>query len=229
MTTRRRRRVARADSKQETRLALITAALIEFAEHGLDTPSLDAICARAGYTRGAFYVHFRDRGELMTAVVEHALQTFLDAVIAHGDAAHDLERTIERFAAAIVGTVDVRRRHAAPALPLPANVPFARVLEAVTRSPGLRERFAAVLARAVRGVEEVAGHGQRAGTVRGDVDAGNVGALLVLVALGIMVAIDVRLPFDAAGLHATVRSMIAPSLAPRARRNAARANAARRR
>jgi AcrR family transcriptional regulator len=214
MTTRRGPRSPRADTKQETRVALITAALTEFAEHGLDAPSLDAICARAGYTRGAFYVHFRDRGDLMTAVVEHAMSTFLEAVIAHGDEAHDLERTIERFAAAIVDTIGVPRRSAAPALPLPANVPFARVLEAVTRNPGQRERFAAVLVRAVVGVEEVAAHGQRAGTVRGDVDAAHVGALLVLVALGVMVAIDVSLPLDPAGLQATVRRMIAPSVAP---------------
>ena len=61
--TRRRR-----ETKQETREALISAALAEFAEHGFDAPSLDAICARAGYTRGAFYVHFRDRSDLRCQV-----------------------------------------------------------------------------------------------------------------------------------------------------------------
>ena len=52
-------------AKQETREALLQAAMAEFAEKGLDLPSLDAICARAGFTRGAFYVHFRDREELV--------------------------------------------------------------------------------------------------------------------------------------------------------------------
>src|SRR5215212_2654399 len=71
----------REQAKAETREALIMAALDEFAAHGLEAPSLDAICARAGYTRGAFYVHFKDRGDLLIAVVEHALTHFMDSVI----------------------------------------------------------------------------------------------------------------------------------------------------
>src|SRR5215813_11962618 len=88
-------------AKQETRDALIAAGLAAFAEHGLDVPSLDAICARAGFTRGAFYVHFKDRDDFVVAVMEHVLGGFLDAVIATGDDAHDLEHTVERFAEAI--------------------------------------------------------------------------------------------------------------------------------
>ena len=72
----------RESAKRETREALIAAALAEFAEHGLAAPSLDAICARAGFTRGAFYVHFRDRDDLMVGVLETALGAFLDAMIA---------------------------------------------------------------------------------------------------------------------------------------------------
>jgi len=114
-----RPRRARADSAQATRTALIDAALGEFAEHGFDVPSLDAICARAGYTRGAFYVHFRDRAELMSAVVEQVMGLFLETIVAHGDAASDLSRTIERFADAVVQTLEAPRRGVAPAIPLP--------------------------------------------------------------------------------------------------------------
>ncbi|HKA30465.1 MAG TPA: TetR/AcrR family transcriptional regulator, partial [Candidatus Binatia bacterium] len=75
---------ARELAKQETRDALIAAGLEAFAEHGLDVPSLDAICSRAGFTRGAFYVHFKDRDDFVVAVMEHVLGGFLDAVIATG-------------------------------------------------------------------------------------------------------------------------------------------------
>src|SRR6266545_6764537 len=81
----------REQAKQETREALILAALSEFSERGLSAPSLDAICARAGYTRGAFYVHFADRDELIAAVMEKVTGVLLDALIATGDAAMDLE------------------------------------------------------------------------------------------------------------------------------------------
>ncbi|MBM4360960.1 MAG: TetR family transcriptional regulator, partial [Deltaproteobacteria bacterium] len=56
-----RRGKSRAEASQETRDALIEAGMAAFASEGLDAPSLDSICERAGYTRGAFYVHFKDR------------------------------------------------------------------------------------------------------------------------------------------------------------------------
>ena len=60
----------RAAAKAASREAIITAAIEAFAEQGLDGPSLDDICARAGYTRGAFYVQFKDRDDLIVAVTE---------------------------------------------------------------------------------------------------------------------------------------------------------------
>lgn len=59
----RRRAQSRDESMQETRAALVGAAPELFAKEGLDA-SLDAICERAGFSRGAFYVHFSDRDAL---------------------------------------------------------------------------------------------------------------------------------------------------------------------
>ena len=190
---------SRADAKQETREALIAAALAEIAEHGLDAPSLDAICARAGYTRGAFYVHFKDRADLLAAVVEHAMTVFMDAVIASGGEGHDLERTIDRFATAVADA----------ALPLPAGVPFARVLEAVTRDPKLKAGFTTLLAGAAARLAAIATEGQRADAIRADVDPLQVGSVLVLLALGVTVAFDVELPIAPAALRDTVLKLLA--------------------
>jgi AcrR family transcriptional regulator len=203
----------RAAAKQETRDALIAAALAEFAERGLDAPSLDAICARAGYTRGAFYVHFRDRADLMAAVVEHALGSFLDAVLARGDEAHDLAHTVDRFADAVARTLAGASGGAA-ALPLPASVPFARVLEAVMRSAALRERFAALLGAARSRLAGIAAQAQRAGTLRTDVAPEQVAFLLITIALGIMVGLDVGLPMDPPAARATVLALLAGALTP---------------
>jgi len=199
----------RAESKQVTREALIVAALAEFAEHGLDAPSLDAICARAGYTRGAFYVHFRDRADLLVAVVEHAMTGFIDAVIASGGEGHDLERTIDRFAAAVAGTMAGATSGERAALPLPSGVPFARVLEGVTRDPRLRAGFTTLLAGAAARVAATASEGQKAKDIRADVEASQVGGLLVLVALGAIVALDVGLPLDPDALRDTVLKLLA--------------------
>src|SRR5215468_1777548 len=108
---------ARELSKQETREALLRAAMTEFAAHGLDAPSLDAICARAGFTRGAFYVHFRDRDDLLAAVVERVIARNQDDILGGGGTL-DLRQTILRFIAGIVagdpgavGTAAWRFRH----------------------------------------------------------------------------------------------------------------------
>jgi AcrR family transcriptional regulator len=200
----------RSEAKQETREALIAAALAEIAEHGLDAPSLDAICARAGYTRGAFYVHFRDRADLLVAVVEHAMTVFMDAVIATGGAGgHDLERTIDRFAAAVASTIGGGATRDRPALPLPAGVSFARVLEGVTRDPRLKTGFTNLLAGATARLAAVTSEGQAAGSTRSDVGATAAGSLLVLVALGVMVALDVGLPIQPTALRDTVLRMLA--------------------
>ena len=92
----------REAAKQETREALVTAALAEFGERGLDAPSLDAICARAGFTRGAFYVHFKDRDALVVAAMERVLGAFLDAVIGRDGESPDLEISVTRFAGALL-------------------------------------------------------------------------------------------------------------------------------
>lgn len=203
--TRRRR-----ETKQETREALIRAALAEFGEHGFDAPSLDAICARAGYTRGAFYVHFRDRSDLMVAVIEHAMTVFMDSIIATGDTGHDLERTIDRFAAAVAGVPGEDATVARPALPLPAGVSFARVLDAVTRDPRLEQGFSALLAGATARLAAATTEGQAASSIRGDGDPAQIASLLVLIALGVMVALDVGLPIAPAALRDTVFRLLAP-------------------
>lgn len=193
----------RTATKEETRVALIEAGLAEFAERGLDTPSLDAICARAGYTRGAFYVHFRDRDDFLVAVMERVLGTFLDAIIATGDSAHDLETTVSRFAD-VVGMPKGR----APSTPLPGGVPLHRLLDACARSTTIRERLVFLLGQAAGRVAETAKAGQAAGAVRADVDADQVGMLLVTAALGLMTAVEIGLPIDAAALRTAALRLI---------------------
>src|SRR6185312_9484384 len=98
----RRRKPAesRAETKAETRDALIDAAATLFGRDGLDAPSLDDICAKAGYTRGAFYVHFKSREELIVAVVERHSRRALDAIVGAGDEV-DLAAVVRRFTDAV--------------------------------------------------------------------------------------------------------------------------------
>ena len=203
----------REAAKDETRRALIAAGLAEFADHGVDLPSLDAICSRAGYTRGAFYVHFRDRDDFVVAVMEHVIGTFLDAVIATGDEAHDLERTIERFADAAAAALAARRDEAASPgqsgiLPFALGFAFHRLLEGVWRSADLRARFVHLVREGMARVAAATRHGQRAGTIRRDVDAEDVAFALAGLALGVITAIETGVPFDVARVRGAVQRLL---------------------
>jgi AcrR family transcriptional regulator len=197
---------ARQLSKQETREALLRAAMAEFAEHGLDAPSLDAICARAGFTRGAFYVHFRDREDLVAAVMERVLGAFLDAVVARGEVDHErsLAATVERFAAAVAGQRGARGAEPEPsdAWRAPA-VPLHQVLAACSRSPDLRRRFVSILEEAIRRVANAARH-------EGQGDADALAALLVLTALGVRAALDLDLALDVRSVRDAVLRLLRP-------------------
>ena len=51
-------------SRGNTRARLLEAAAQVFAEVGLDGASVEAVCERAGFTRGAFYSNFESKDEL---------------------------------------------------------------------------------------------------------------------------------------------------------------------
>lgn len=197
---------SREEAKRETREALIRAGAAEFAEHGLAAPSLDAICERAGFTRGAFYVHFRDRGELISAVVERVLGAFLDAILATDDGERDLQQTVRRFASALGADGEGH-----PLLPTPGRaggLQFHRIFEASAQSRAVEERFRSLLTDAAERVAETAAAGQAAGTVRRDVPARTLGSLLVAIALGAVTALDLGLPFDPVAARDAVLTLL---------------------
>jgi TetR/AcrR family transcriptional regulator, transcriptional repressor for nem operon len=187
---------AREQSKAETREALLMAALEEFAQHGIEAPSLDAICARAGYTRGAFYVHFKDRDELIAAVMERVLKRFMDAMIATGDAALDLERTVRTFGnAAAHGFI-----------PLSQSVRSYQLLQACARSEVVRLRHVELMREAQRRVGSAVAEGQQAGTVRDDIEPEQLGLLLVGLVLATETLMELEVPFDVqASCEAVIR------------------------
>ncbi|GAA2010102.1 TetR/AcrR family transcriptional regulator [Microbacterium ulmi] len=56
--------IATSRRREATRQRLLDAAAEVFAEVGLDAASVEAICERAGFTRGAFYSNFATKDEL---------------------------------------------------------------------------------------------------------------------------------------------------------------------
>jgi TetR/AcrR family transcriptional regulator, transcriptional repressor for nem operon len=193
---------AREQAKRETREALLDAALEEFAERGLDAPSLDSICARAGYTRGAFYVHFADRDELVAAAMERVIGRFLDAIIATGDAALDFERSIRVFAGVVTQGEFFMQK----------SVRAYQLMQACARSPVVRDRYIALVDQAAGRVTHAIREGQAAGTVRIDIDPDAAGKTLIGLALGVEFLLEVGYPADTMSGADLILKLFAPNL-----------------
>jgi len=66
--------------REATRQKLLDAAALVFAEVGVDAAAVEAICERAGFTRGAFYSNFETKDELMLALTERVAGEKIDEV-----------------------------------------------------------------------------------------------------------------------------------------------------
>ena len=67
-------------SRERTRGKLLDAAAQVFAEVGLDAASVEAICDRAGFTRGAFYSNFETKDELFLELAGIVARERVEAV-----------------------------------------------------------------------------------------------------------------------------------------------------
>ena len=69
-----------------TRERLIDAAYDVFAEEGVRASTVEQVCERAGFTRGAFYSNFSTKEELFAALMERQQDILLAALAAKVDA-----------------------------------------------------------------------------------------------------------------------------------------------
>jgi AcrR family transcriptional regulator len=72
--------------RRETRRRMLDAALDVFAEQGFGRTSVEDVCARAGYTRGAFYSNFVSLDELFLAMWQERSDALLAAASAEVEA-----------------------------------------------------------------------------------------------------------------------------------------------
>ncbi len=187
----------------ETREKLLRAGAELFAAHGLDGPSLDAICERAGFTRGAFYVHFADRDDFMVAVMEREGLPFLDAVLgqAGDDGAPTFEAVVGRFLSAVAtGAYPLTRRGG----PKPHQL-----LDACARSKKIRARYVALVADSIGRVARVVETSQQEGTLRRDVGANDVATILLAAIIGGQTMMELEAPIDLPRAGAAMLQLLA--------------------
>lgn len=175
-----------------------------FASEGLDVPSLDSICERAGLTRGAFYVHFKDRSDFIAAVMDSLTSGFMESMFGTKEQPTEITELVTRFAQAVTSGK----------YPLPGSVRLHHVLDACARDEEVRARRAALYRQAMDNVGASVRDGQQRGLVRRDVEAGQVGSLLVAIVLGIEVLTELEVPFGTMSAAGTILDLVRPVAAP---------------
>lgn len=190
----------REAAKQETRDALLQAATDLFRNDGLDA-SLDAICARAGYSRGAFYVHFQDRDALLSAVIERILGQLIDTLFGRDEEAEDFPLLVQRFLSTVAsGHYPISRDGALR--------PW-QLLDACARSKAVRAQYLSLIATGERRLAIAIARAQARGELRADVPAAAVANLLMGMTLGMQTMLDLQVPLDLPAQAALVMQLLA--------------------
>ncbi|WP_431796816.1 TetR/AcrR family transcriptional regulator [Microbacterium kunmingense] len=98
-----------ARRRDATRQRLLDAAGEVFAESGLDAASVEAVCERAGFTRGAFYSNFDSKEELFLELAARVWEARIDAVavrVAELEDGGHLEVTTDAIRAVVQRVLD---------------------------------------------------------------------------------------------------------------------------
>jgi AcrR family transcriptional regulator len=193
----------REEAKQASREALVQAATELFAREGLDV-SLDELCARAGYTRGAFYVHFKDRDELLLAVMERVGRSVLDVLLGPAESRQrdDLMAISQRFLQALVsGKYPLTKK---------GGMRPHQLLDACARSPAIRDQYVSLVKTSIERLGGSIRESQRLRQVRGDADADQLAGLLLALVIGVHTLYDLNMPFDLQKGALTLFQLMAP-------------------
>lgn len=188
-------------AKLRTRQALIDAALVCFTEQGLDAPSLDAICERAGCTRGALYVHFADRDALIAAAMEQRRGAVLAALLHLPSGAVTIPKLLELFAGAV----------ARGAIPVPGAVRSAELLAACRRSKTIRDTQRRLMVETEQQLCRQIRVDQAQRVVRADAPAAALATLLLILEAGSELLLDLGVPADIPGAAKLFLTLISPT------------------
>ena len=189
----------RQQTREATRRVLMEAGLAEtLSRGGLDAPSIDAICARAGYTRGAFYVHFRDRDHFEAEVFEWVLNDILGMLWRGAfEGAEDIHEVVGRFSAAMTARIW-------PDLDDNIRAGYLSVLRAAMSGPEAKERHARLMKEVVGRLAESVRDGQSKGTLRKDLDPDQAGMIVLLLAIAMIMWDDIAIEMDVNAIGTTV-------------------------
>lgn len=97
------------DDAEKTRQAVLESALDVFSEKGYAKATFDEIAARAGFTKGAVYWYFRNKADLLSALIVEYLQRKRTEILPKLPQGNTLDDLLDYFVIwAGVGKEDIR-------------------------------------------------------------------------------------------------------------------------
>lgn len=189
----------REAAKKASKQALVSAAMELFPGRGLDV-SLDELCAHAGYTRGAFYVHFKNRDELTLEVMNRVGQAWLDSIFGDEDTNADLITLMQRFLGELLGGTYP--------LSLGGGMRPYQLLDACARSPAIHERYLAFVHDSIRRLAVYIVNSQAKHHIKPNLDAEQLASILIAVVIGTHTLYDLNYPMDLARTSATLLQLL---------------------
>lgn len=192
--------------RAETRQRLMDAALGVFARNGYERATVDEIVREAGYSKGAFYVHFEAKEDIFWAMLEERMTHLQDAF---REAANP-DLPVSQNLAMILRTIFSQNRED----PLWSAL-FMEFTAHASRNKKVRDQLAAMHRSWRDFAAEALERGQEAGLVRKDLDVQFIASVQVAVVEGMMM--QVRLApdtFDLDGIVEPLSRLLAEWLEP---------------
>ncbi|MBI1886642.1 MAG: TetR/AcrR family transcriptional regulator [Chloroflexi bacterium] len=168
----------RQQRRLETRARLMEAAQSVFARQGYNAATIDEIVREAGFSKGAFYVHFASKEDLFWEMLEERIERQQAAFRQVLDPKQPMVENIERV---LEGAFQMVR----PEEPWPALV--AEFAAHAARNEKVRERLSEMYGRWRAFLIELIEREKERGRVRADLDPEFAASLLIAVVEGSMI------------------------------------------
>ncbi len=192
------------NAERETRILDAAAELI--AHYGYDKTTMEDMARRAGISKGALYLHFKGKEELVESLIIRETEVMLDDLLARLD---NDERGVTIFTIYQYGVVTMMNRPLLRAMFMNDRRVFGELISRLRRLPAYQQMSSF-------GVEFVR-HFQEAGLLRSDLPADTVAYILIALRVGLLYAGEF-IPADQAPtlerIGDTLAEMLEKALAP---------------
>src|SRR2546427_5587795 len=167
--------VAKRRRREETRQRLLDSALSVFARHGYERATVDEIVREAGFSKGAFYVHFESKDDLFWAMLEERIQAQQEAL----RQALNVNETVTANERRILEAIFALNKEETswPAL-------FLEFAAHAGRNEKVRAKLATLYERWHAFTTEMLHAGQEAGHVREDIDVAFMASAIIALIEG---------------------------------------------